>query len=97
MTIKHVAKKQPYSNITEFFHKFLDFLKLHNQENDFTSLASGLMENKTDTDNNAWQSALDRERFASCGTTCNVKYDTGYMLNSSACFTCCLVHQHLMY
>ena len=66
-------------NAQDFLMKFLDFLKLNNQENDFMALASGLMENTIDKDNIAWLAALHRGRYSKCKTTCNMKYDTEYV------------------
>ena len=74
-----LQRNSPTAISQNFSTNFGTFLKLHNQENDFISLASGLMEKKIDTDNIAWQSALHRGKFTSCGTTCNMKYDTGYV------------------
>ena len=79
--------------------KFLDFLKLNNQENDFMALASASYgEYKTDKDNIAWLvSTSQRKVLKSCKTTCSMKYDTEYVEFFSFILHTCLVYLHWIY
>ena len=62
-----------------FLENFWGFLKANNQNNDFMSLALGLMENQINKDNIAWLSALHKGRYSNCTTTCSTKYDSQYV------------------
>ena len=55
--------------------KFCTFLEENNQIHDFVNLATGLIENKIDLKNLAWQSALHMVWYSACPTATVMRYD----------------------
>ena len=58
---------------------FCKFLEENNQMHDFVNLTTGLIENKIDPKNLAWQSALHMGQYSACSTMTVKRYDPGYM------------------
>ena len=58
---------------------FCNILEENNQMHDFVNLATGLIENKIDPKNLAWQSTLHMGWYSACSTMTVMKYDPEYM------------------
>ena len=59
--------------------KFCTFLEENNQMQDFVSLAKGLIEDKIDPKNLAWQSALHMGQYSACPMMTVMRYEPEYI------------------
>ena len=73
---KSLARKDKHYDVIDNFCKFL---KENNQMHDFVYLATGLIENKIDPKNLAWQSALHMGWYSACSIMTVMRYDPEYM------------------
>ena len=73
---KILPTKYTHYDVIDNFRKFLEE---NNQMHDFVNLATGLIENKINPKNLAWQSALHMGQYSACSTTTVMRYDPEYM------------------
>ena len=87
--IKSTGTQYMYKECRKSFHtkymhydvidNFCKFLEENNQMHDFVNLSTGLIENKINPKNLAWQSALHMGWYFACSTTTVMRYDPEYM------------------
>ena len=63
----------------DVIYNFCKFLEENNQMHDFVNLATGLIENKIDPKNLAWQSALHMGQYSACPTMTVMRYEPEYI------------------
>ena len=81
---QYMFKQSRTSFPTKYKHydvidNFCKFLEEKNQMPNFVNGAMGLIENKIDSKNLAWQSALHVGQYSACSTTTVMRYDPEYM------------------
>ena len=73
---KSLPTKYTHYDVIDNFCKFLEE---NNQMHDFVNLATGLIENKINPKNLAWQSALHMGQYSACPTTTVMRYEPEYI------------------
>ena len=70
---KSLPMKYTHCDVIDNFSKFLEE---NNQMHDFVNLATGLIENKINPKNLAWQSALHMGWYSACPTMTVMRYES---------------------